>query len=240
MFFLAGAAGSVLSYLAALPGLSSTSSPATGSTQTAAASRAFAPGVSAVTAPPPFLSGGGFLLSSDTMSALFAGQSQTDGASSLSTRPFSLLDTNGDGKIDKSEFEAAFGQNGNVNQADSILAKLDRDNDGAVSQTELSSALQSHGHHRHHRHAPTGGISMGAAGADAASGQSTGNATTKTTTNADGSTTTTISYADGSQVSMTTPVAGGSAGVTAIVLERLIQRQARMLSASAPSLMMNV
>ena len=172
-----------------------------------------------------------------TMDALFAAQSQTSaasGSSSLASQLFSLLDTNGDGSISKSEFEATLGQNGNASAADSLFAKLDPNGDGSVDPGELASALQTKGAKGHHHHHHLGGASSAGAastggGADDLLGA--GN-TGQTVTNSDGSTTTTLSYADGSQITMTKPAAG-SAGTSAAAnnfLERIIQHQAQLLA----------
>ena len=177
-----------------------------------------------------------------TMDALFAAQSQTSaasGSSSLASQLFSLLDTNGDGSISKSEFEATLGQNGNTAPADSLFAKLDPNGDGSVDPSELASALQPNGAKGHHRHHHMGGGETG--GASSAGGASMGGGaddllgagnTGQTVTNSDGSTTTTLSYADGSQITMTKPAAG-SAGTSAAAnnfLERIIQHQAQLLA----------
>jgi hypothetical protein len=180
-----------------------------------------------------------------TMDALFAAQSQTSaasGSSSLASQLFSLLDTNGDGSISKSEFEATLGQNGNTAAADSLFAKLDPNGDGSVDPSELANALQPNGAKGHHRHHHLGGGEMGGAGgASSAGGASMGGGaddplgagnTGQTVTNSDGSTTTTLSYADGSQITMTKPAAG-SAGTSAAAnnfLERIIQHQAQLLA----------
>jgi len=172
-----------------------------------------------------------------TMDALFAAQSQTSaasGSSSLASQLFSLLDTNGDGSISKSEFEATLGQNGNASAADSLFDKLDPNGDGSVDPGELASALQTKGAKGHHHHHHLGGASSAGAastggGADDLLGA--GN-TGQTVTNSDGSTTTTLSYADGSQITMTKPAAG-SAGTSAAAnnfLERIIQHQAQLLA----------
>jgi len=172
-----------------------------------------------------------------TMNALFAAQSQTSavsGSSSLASQLFSLLDTNGDGSISKSEFEATLGQNGNTAAADSLFDKLDPNGDGSVDPGELASALQTKGAKGHHHHHHLGGASSAGAastggGADDLLGA--GN-TGQTVTNSDGSTTTTLSYADGSQITMTKPAAG-SAGTSAAAnnfLERIIQHQAQLLA----------
>ncbi len=172
-----------------------------------------------------------------TMDALFAAQSQTSaasGSSSLASQLFSLLDTNGDGSISKSEFEATLGQNGNTAAADSLFDKLDPNGDGSVDPGELASALQTKGAKGHHHHHHLGGASSAGAastggGADDLLGA--GN-TGQTVTNSDGSTTTTLNYADGSQITMTKPAAG-SAGTSAAAnnfLERIIQHQAQLLA----------
>lgn len=175
------------------------------------------------------------LLAPDTLDALLAvqGQGPIVNGDAFSQQLFSLLDTNGDGSISKSEFEAAFGQNGNTTQADQIFAELDTNGGGSISQTELTNAidgqdqLQRQGaqqvYHHHHHHGGFGAVaaSMGG-GADAASSSgsdSSGGATdplaalggtSQSVTNSDGSTTTTITYSDGSQVSMTMPAANSS------------------------------
>ena len=174
-----------------------------------------------------------------TMNALFAAQSQTSassGPSSLASQLFSLLDTNGDGSISKSEFEATLGQNGNASAADSLFAKLDPNGDGAVDPDELASALQPNGAKGHHRHHHMGGGEVsGTGGASSAGGADdllgAGN-TGQTVTNSDGSTTTTLSYADGSQITMTKPAAGsaGSSAAANNFLERIIQHQAQLLA----------
>jgi hypothetical protein len=189
----------------------------------------------------------------DTMNALFAAQSQTPapaGSPGLMSQLFSLLDTNNDGAISKSEFEAALGQNGQTTQADSVFAKLDANADGSVSPGELANALQDPSgkvhHHHHHPHdggdeasSADGASSAGAASAGRQAGAGGGaddllgaGNTGQTVTNADGSTTTTLSYADGSQVTMTMPAAGssGSGAAPNNFLERMIQRQAQMLA----------
>src|SRR4030081_524682 len=173
-----------------------------------------------------------------TMDALFAAQSQTSassGPSSLASQLFSLLDTNGDGSISKSEFEATLGQNGNASAADSLFAKLDPNGDGAVDPDELASALQPNGAKGHHRHHHMGGGEVsGTGGASSAGGADdllgAGN-TGQTVTNSDGSTTTTLSYADGSQITMTKPAAGSAGSAAANnFLERIIQHQAQLLA----------
>jgi len=185
-----------------------------------------------------------------TMNALFAAQSQTSAASapsSLASQLFSLLDTNGDGSIGKSEFEAILGQNGNTPAADSVFAKLDANGDGSVDPSELASALQTKGARHHHHHHQSGDDVSGASatgGANAGSQAGAGGGaddllgagnTGQTVTNPDGSTTTTLSYADGSQVTMTrpAPTSAGTGAAANNFLERIIQHQAQLLASSS-------
>jgi hypothetical protein len=106
---------------------------------------------------------------------------------------FAQIDTNGDGKITKAEFEDKLGAGGtNVAAADNVFNKMDADNDGSVSLDEMATALKpSGGHHRAHH----GG------GADALM-QALQGASSSSTTNSDGSITTTLTYADGSKVTI--------------------------------------
>jgi hypothetical protein len=109
--------------------------------------------------PPPPWSGGKSQISPATMGALLAAQGQASMGSITSAfagRPdalehlFSQLDTNGDGKISKSEFDTALGAGGtNLAQADDVFGKLDMDGNETVSLDEMSSALKGRGH-RHH------------------------------------------------------------------------------------------
>jgi EF-hand domain pair len=183
---------------------------------------------------------GGPSMTPGTMNALFAAQSQTStssGSSSLVSQLFSLLDTNGDGSISKSEFDTTLGQTRNTSPADSLFAKLDANGDDSVDPSELASALQTKGMHHHGRHHP-GGEASGASSAAAAGNAGgaddllgAGN-TGQTVTNSDGSTTT--SYADGSQITMTRPAATSATSGAAAnnFLERIIQHQAQLLAAS--------
>ncbi len=126
---------------------------------------------------------------------------------------FSKLDTDGDGKISKTEFESAASKAGvDSSVADAVFDKIDGDSDGSVSAGELAKA--DHGGHHHHVHGGGGGGEGG--GADALmSGTDASGATTKSTTNADGSTTTTISYADGTSIDLNIPAAAASTGTSA-------------------------
>lgn len=184
--------------------------------------------------------GGGAQISPETMSALLAAQSQSGTTFAPMKRGealkdlFAHIDTDGDGKISKSEFEDALGAGGtNLEQADSVFGKLDKDSDGSVSLDEMSSALKSgrgrhHGHHRHAGNEESGDPLL----------QALEGTTGSTFTNADGSTTTSLTYGDGSTVTMTKP-ATSSASTKAIssynFLEQLIQRQADLVAARSIS-----
>ena len=133
----------------------------------------------------------------------------------VSSSIMSALDADGSGDVSQSEFETMFARNGDATKAEAVFAKLDTDSDGAVSAEELAAGLRAAHRHR-------GPQDLASANADG-SGDSS-----RTVTNTDGSTTTTITYTDGSQVTMTKPAT--SSGATANLLERLIQRQAEMLT----------
>jgi hypothetical protein len=189
--------------------------------------------------------GGGAQIAPETMSALLAAQSGAgfDPSSKMQSGSlkewFAKVDTDGDGKISKSEFEA-LGNGSNTSQADDIFGKLDKDGDGSISMGELASARGARGHH--HGHHPKAG------GTDDESSdplmQALDGATGSTVTNSDGSTTTSLTYADGSTVTMTKPAAStASTQATSSYnfLEQLIQRQANTLAAqSSSSLSMSV
>jgi EF hand domain-containing protein len=163
---------------------------------------------------------------------------------------FSKLDTDGDGKISKTEFEDAASKAGvDSSVADAVFDKIDGDgdSDGSISQGELAKADHGGGHH--HVHGGGGGGDGG--GLDALmSGAGADGATTQTTTNADGSTTTTISYADGTSIDLNTPAAppattapssdnsnsGTSNKSNANLLEQLIKLQSQMLSSMTSTL----
>jgi len=164
---------------------------------------------------------------------------------------FSKLDANGDGSISKSEFETAFGANGNTSAADTLFSQVDANGDGTIDPGELAAATQSSGPHgHHHHHAGFAGQAQPGQSDPLTSlfGTSADGASTASATNADGSTTTTITYADGSAVTLTTPSqapSGGAAAVTPAmaatqpppnavnVLETLIQLQAQLLAPTA-------
>ncbi len=193
---------------------------------------------------------------SDTMAQLLSLQNQS--GTSPEQAFFSKLDTDGDGKISKSEFENAASKAGvSSSVADAVFDKIDGDSDGSVSESELAKADHGGGHHHVHGGGGGGG---GGGGMDALmSGTDAAGATTTTTTNADGSTTTTIAYADGSSIDMNTPATApaststandasstdSSTGTTngsstssqssANLLEQLIKMQSQMLSAMQAS-----
>ncbi len=196
----------------------------------------------------PSTSGSG-QISSETMSALIAAQSQSGtSASSGSTSfkdplqdLFSQLDGNGNGQISKSEFESALGAGGtNVANADSVFGKLDSNGDGNVSFDELKSALKG-GHSGSHHQAASANDGSGSNGMNASSDalmQALSGASSSSSTNSDGSTTTTITYGDGSKVTMTSPAASASASSASSsynLIEKLIQRESNALSNSASS-----
>ncbi len=177
--------------------------------------------------------------SNDIMSALIAAQeqqqpqaSQSDGSlSGREARLFGRIDTNGDGRIDKSEFEKLFG-NLDPSVADAAFDKLDQNGDGGISQSEFAAARPGH----HHHAASSSGTGDGGQTSSGSSGP-----TTTTTTNSDGSTTTTITYADGSKFTMTTPATAsasepgtsGAKGPGENLLQQLFNLQAQL--SSAPS-----
>lgn len=168
---------------------------------------------------------------------------------------FSKLDTDGDGKISKTEFESAASKAGvDSSVADAVFDKIDGDSNGSVGAGELAKA--DHGGHHHHVYGgggEGGGLDALMSGADASG------ATTKTTTNADGSSTTTISYADGTSIDLNIPAAAASTGTSASsdntstdssasstsgstnsqtsfnLLEQFIKMQSQMLSAMQAS-----
>jgi hypothetical protein len=193
---------------------------------------------------------------SDMMSQLLSLQSQqTQGQNGPEQAFFSKLDTDGDGKISKTEFEDAASKAGaDSSVADAVFDKIDGDSDGSISQSELAKADHPGGHH--HVHGGGGGGEGG--GLDALmSGAGADGATTKTTTNADGSTTTSITYADGSSIDMNTPATATTSASTSTssdgsstdssssntssnktslnLIEQLIKMQSQMLSAMQAS-----
>jgi EF-hand domain pair len=177
MMFALGAASSLLDSLQALTSSKSSSS-TTSTTQTqgqeqasvnpfdlSAGSQAsgntssvFSPGTSRFSS-----------ISPETMSALLDAQSQSGATSSTPTDPsdalkdlFSQIDGDGNGSINKSEFENALGAGGtNTAAADKVFGDLDANGDGSVSLDEMKSALQGAGGHHHggHHHMHASGSS---------------------------------------------------------------------------------
>jgi hypothetical protein len=161
---------------------------------------------------------GSTAIAPDTMNALLTAQGQSTSVTRRKSpleELFTAMDADSDGKVSKSEFEDALGQNGNLQLADDVFVKMDKDGDGSLTLGEMTSALKGRGHHH------------GARGA----GQSLDGSSASTVANADGSTSTTITYADGSKVTMTRPAGDTSYNA----LERMIARQAEMLAAKTES-----
>ena len=238
MYMLAaGAATGAIGAIASLKDLFASSSSQTGSPSAQAASSPFTIGTTASgSAATPTAGASWSFMTAETMSTMISMQGQSSAgaapAGGRAAQYFAMLDTSGDGSVSKHELAAALTPSGNADKTDALMAKLDADDDGSVSQDELRQALRA-SHHRHHR------FDTGAASGTDASGASDPlqNATSKTVTNSDGSTTTTISYADGSSVTSTRPAASSGTdananGLANNLLERLIQRQARMLAAT--------
>jgi hypothetical protein len=242
MVFALGAASSVLDALTSLTSTSS-SSQTNGSGKTPSDPFNLSPGAATPRGPAPVSGPNGVSqLAPPTLSALLAAQDQssTTPTSSASTssssalkRLFSLLDANGDGQIDKSEFENALGAGGtNLANADKVFGELDKNGNGSVSLGELSSALKGAKGRGHHHYYPAG---TDGSGTDPLL-QALQGASGTTVTNSDGSTTTSLTYADGSKVTLTAPVATTSSSTATSsynLVEQLIQREAQALSTSA-------
>lgn len=173
----------------------------------------------------------GGALSPSTFNALLSAQdsngkaSPSDALKSL----FTQIDTNGDGKITKAEFEDKLGAGGtNIAAADNVFSKMDADNDGSVSLDEMASALKGKGRGHPHAHQAGGG-------ADALM-QALQGASSSSTTNSDGSITTTLTYADGSKITISQPASSGtstSASSQYNLVEQMVQRQTDSLAAAA-------
>jgi hypothetical protein len=259
MLFAIGAASNAVDLLSSL--LSGSPAPSTATTSAATTPNAFspvspAPATTAPTTPVATGTSTSGQLAPTTLDTLLSAQSQTAPTLSQSSALqslFSLLDSNGDGSISKSEFESALGAGGtNLKNADAVFAQIDTNGDGSISQSELQNALegstspqgagQAHGHHHHH-HGGGGGGAGGAEGSGDALQQALQGATSTSSTNSDGSTTTTLTYADGTKITMTQPAAStASAGTTSPsssaaqqynFTEQLIQRQAQLIAANA-------
>jgi EF hand domain-containing protein len=251
MFFLTGtAASSALDLIATLrqtlgAGGSDSAQPSAGTFDAGTAANATA------TNTPTDASAPTSLLAPSTLDALLAvqgqGQAPVVNGDAFSQQLFSLLDSNQDGGVSKSEFDTAFAQNGDTTQADQIFTQLDANGDGAISASELTQAIEGGSgsdeapqvHHHHHHGmpplAPSGTADNGSGSDGASDGLAALDGSSQTVTNSDGSTSTTITFADGSQVSMTLPAAAGSgtSGMMTNYIERMIERQAQMLAGSA-------
>lgn len=151
--------------------------------------------------------------SPDVMKALLAIQGdQANSGNSRLQALFGKFDTDSDGQISQSEFEAAVGSNADKAKVDALFNKIDANGDGAVSQDEMQSAMQKaqDGHH-HHRATASGSSQQSSDPLQALlSSASADGTTSQAAANADGSTTTTITYADGTKVTMTTPAASNA------------------------------
>ena len=254
MLFALGAASSAIDTLKRLISSKSSSTQSTGLTQnTVSPFDTSASTATATSAGPstPLAGSGASRIAPETLSALFAAQSQssTGSTTSASASPsdalkdlFSQIDADGDGKITKSEFENALGAGGtNLAQADDVFSKLDKDGDKSVSLDEISSALKGGkgGHHHHHHVAGSDG-SGDASGAGGSNSdplvQALDGASSTAVTNSDGSTTTTLTYADGSKVTLTSAAQASSSNAATSsynFIEQIIQRQAKAISTSA-------
>jgi Ca2+-binding EF-hand superfamily protein len=183
--------------------------------------------------------GSGSTISPETMSALLDAQSQSgSNVSSLSMRSnalkdwFAKVDSDGDGKISKSEFEALGSGGENAGKADSVFGKLDADGDGSVSLKELASALRPG--KGHHADGDKAGNDDGSNSDPFA--QALQDASTTSVTNSDGSVTTSLTYADGSKVTMTSAASASSSSAATSsynFIEQMIQRQAQAISSGA-------
>jgi Ca2+-binding EF-hand superfamily protein len=76
------------------------------------------------------------------------GVSASDGTQSGEDDMFTKLDTNGDGSLDKAEFEAGRKAHGHGKppSPEEMLSKLDTDGDGAISKAEFEAAPKPPGH----------------------------------------------------------------------------------------------
>jgi len=170
-------------------------------------------------------------LSPSTFNALLASQDPTSSSPTDALKDlFGQIDTNGDGKITKAEFEDKLGAGGtNIQAADNVFDKMDTDGDGSVSMNEMAAALKGKGGANH---ASGGG---GGGGADALM-QALQGASSTTTTNSDGSVTTTLTYADGTKLTMSQPAPStpsSNASTQYNLVEKMMQRQTDALAAAA-------
>jgi hypothetical protein len=237
MLLALGAASSVLDALKSLTSSKSSSPQPTGVSQDSTNPFNFSGSPSASGSSTPASGrGASSPISPETMSALLAAQSQSGSdVSSLSMRSGSLkdwfakVDSDADGKISKSEFEALGAGGGNAGQADGALSKLDTDGDGSISPAELLAALRGKGH----RHQQQANGSRDPTESDPLL-QTLQGASSTSVTNSDGSTTTSLTYADGSKVTMTSAAAASSTATYSYnFIEQMIAREAKAISTSA-------
>ncbi len=252
MFFALGAASSAIDLLSSLTSSSSTPNGHAGTIP--GSSFSITNPITITSASTTSGGSGGSQFSPSTFNTLLAAQSQSSGPTSRSAALsdlFSQIDSNGDGQITKSEFETALGAGGtNLQMADDVFNKMDLNGDGNISKDEMARSLEKSGHHHHHHHAGGAGDGNGAVAANGAGGsggnadaliQALQGASSTSTINSDGSTTTTLTYADGTKITMTQPAAGtnpttsanGKASQSYNFTERLIERQAQLISANA-------
>jgi len=138
MFPVLGAASSAIDALKAL----TSTKPATGGKQDAPNLFAFAADASASSATASG-SGTASQLSPETMNALLAAQDQSGSMRSGSLKEwFANADSDADGKISKSEFEALSAGGSNGARTDEAFSRLDTDGDGSISPAELLAALK--------------------------------------------------------------------------------------------------
>jgi Ca2+-binding EF-hand superfamily protein len=158
--------------------------------------------------------------------------------SQLKEQLFRLLDVNNDGTLSKAELAGAVGPSQqNTTLADKIFGLLDANQDGGVSPDELNHALDglkqrlqglAAGIHRHHgQNGLASLLGGGVNGILSSLGNSQGGTDSGTDTG-------------GSDTSVAPPVSAAvtdpRAAVAHHLMERLFDRQAKMLTATAPSL----
>ena len=209
MLLALGAASSAINALKAL----TSTKPTTGVKQDTPNLFAFSADASASTETASNPGGGKTsAISPETMNALLAAQSQSGTDASASMRAHSLkdwfakVDSDADGKISKSEFEALGAGDGA--RGDNAFSKLDTDGDGSISPAELLAALKGKGKHRDQQSDPLLQARQGASNPPAA--------------DADGSVTASAG-------------ASATAASSYNFIEQLTLRQSAMISAQASS-----
>ena len=229
----AGAASSALDLLSSLAPSKSGSGKTTGVTQSnsvfdiksATTASVATPSASAIGSKSGALSPGTFnaLLAAQDASQPAKPASRSDALKDL----FAQLDSDGDGKVSKTEFGDKLGAGGtNIAAADNVFSKLDTDGDGSVSLNELSAALIGKGKTKRHAHG---------AGQDTLLKALEG-ARSSSATKSDGSTSTTLTYANGTTVTLNTPAPSGASATASSsynLVERMIQKQVDALAASS-------